>query len=467
MAKHKPHEYRFKTIADPVHSEIALSKLETSLINTRSFQRLRKLRQLGLAHLVYPSANHSRFAHSLGVFHLMGRVIDLMFQRGKLDEQEQRLLRLAALLHDVGHYPYSHLVETLDRDPIRELLLGRSRSRRTKVPYPSHEKIGEVVITQRSDIKEVLTANGVDPNEVAAIARGQHSEQKYNQLIHSTLDVDRMDYLVRDSIQVGVPYGRVDIQYLISNLDISSDNRLVLREKAKTAAEDFVVARYFMSKSVYLHRTVFGFEALLRQILYLMRKKKLLWEDGSKIEKLVTLEKKFLDCFHDAFIDGLVDQEASSGRASDPLTKLCRAFRDRRPPRLLAEVASLTSTQGQPNERMTRFIARRKDHLCDVARDCKIPQECWLCEDPKSVSFEKMGPWLSLDEASALNADNDAELIRIAGRDGKHSRLVEDQSSLLHHLSQLRFQMGRVYVVEEDEKRIKKAEDAVAKWQQP
>ncbi|NOT01005.1 MAG: HD domain-containing protein [Phycisphaerales bacterium] len=149
MAKSKPDEFRHKVITDPVHGEIGLSRLEVDLIDTQSFQRLRRLKQLGLATLVYPSASHSRFSHSLGVFHIMSRAIELMVRRGKFTDTEGRLLRIAALLHDIGHYPYSHLVERLDRDPYRKALLGGGRRGKPARSYPDHEKLSAMIVTGR------------------------------------------------------------------------------------------------------------------------------------------------------------------------------------------------------------------------------------------------------------------------------------------------------------------------------
>ncbi len=111
--------YQHKVICDPVHGHIGISRTEQELIDTPSFQRLRNLKQLGLASLVYPNATHSRFAHSLGVFHIMGRIIDLLLRRDILSNGDRKKLRLAALLHDIGHYPYSHLFELLDKDKYR------------------------------------------------------------------------------------------------------------------------------------------------------------------------------------------------------------------------------------------------------------------------------------------------------------------------------------------------------------
>ncbi|MBW7905499.1 MAG: HD domain-containing protein [Phycisphaerae bacterium] len=465
MARNKTDPFRFKVIADPVHGEVGLSELEVSLIDTQSFQRLRRLKQLGLASYVYPGASHSRFAHSLGVFHIMSRAIDLMVRRGMFNSAEQRKLRLVALLHDIGHYPYSHLVEYLDRDPDRRALLAGKKVRKSRRPYPDHEELGELIIQQRRDVSGLLKAARLDPTEIATIVRGEHREQRYNQLIHSTIDADRMDYLVRDALATGVPFGQIDVHYLLRNLDIDADGKLVLRGKAAPAAEHFVVARYFMTKAVYLHKTVFGFEALMRQALILLRERGKLWRDGAAIKKLVQNPTGFLD-FHDGYVDALVARHADN-RTSDPLTRLCRALRDRKPPALLLEVASLTPTDGERAEDLTRFITRRKDRLRDLARRLRIPLECWLWEDPKDIAFEKLGPVVTLAGAVDVPLEEMTELIHVADERGKTRALVEERSSILHHLSRLKFQMGRLYLVEQDADKIKRAKREVEAWLKP
>jgi len=463
MAKFKLDEYRCKVITDPVHGDIGLSRLEVDLVNTQSFQRLRRLKQLGLATLVYPSASHSRFSHSLGVFHIMSRAIDLMVRRGKFSDAERRLLRIAALLHDIGHYPYSHLVEKLDRDPYRRALLGSAGRGKPARSYPDHEKLSAMIVTTRKDIAGILNDAGVDPADIASIIRGQHSQHRYNQLIHSTLDLDRMDYLVRDAIATGVPFGRIDLNYLLSNLDIDDGDNLVLHSKAETAVEHFIVARYFMSKAVYLHKTVFAFEALMRQTLFLLREQDQLWKSGTDIEKLVKHRTKFLT-FHDGTVDSIIEEQADTQPKASVLGRLCRALRDRKPPRLVAEVSSLTHKDGSRSEELTRFVIRRRDQLEVVAKDCGIPIQCWLWEDPKDIAFEKFGPLMSLSEAASVSPQASAELVRLLDKKGKTAPLIEKPSSILHHLSNLKLEMARLYVVEESKDKIIKAERAVKAW---
>jgi hypothetical protein len=217
-----------------------------------------------------------------------------------------------------------------------------------------------------------------------------------------------------------------------------------------------------MTKSVYLHRAVFGFEALMRQTLMLLRDAGKLWSDGSAIAKLVRHPTRFLE-FHDGYIDALISEHAQ-GSGSRPLQRLCRAIRDRKPPVLLLEVASLTSSDEAPAEELTRLIARRKDQIHAVAKKVRIPIECWLWEDPKDIAFEKLGPVVNLGDAVDVSPEDIAELIYVADGRGKTRALVEDKSSVLYHLSRLKFQMGRLYVLEDDSARVVAARREVEAW---
>ena len=442
--------FRHKVICDPVHGDIGLSALEEELIDAPSFQRLRNLKQLGLASLVYPNASHSRFAHSLGVFRIMSRMIDLLVDKGKFTEGDRCTMRIAALLHDIGHYPYSHLMEFVDRDRHRPSYLLKPKSDKGSTPapklerYPDHEKIGQLVITKREDISKVLQANDVDPEEIASIIRGEHTKQAYNQLIHSSLDMDRMDYLVRDSLGTGVPYGKIDLHYLLSNLDVTDEGEVVVSYKAAAAAEHFLVARYFMYKTVYMHKTIFAFEALLRHILFLLREHGHIYKDGSQIEKLV-LKEDFLD-FHDSYVDNLVNEFAQK-KTPKAVVPLCKALKERKPPQLVHEVAVLSRhSEGTPSE-YALFVQDRAKRVKELETKFKIEASRWIWEDPKDVKFESLGPFVSLSEAPDITADETAELIRVRMRDGSIRPLVEDKNSIVHHLSQLKLRMSRLYVV--------------------
>jgi uncharacterized protein len=449
-------DYRHKIICDPVHSEIPISRLEQRLIDAPSFQRLRNLKQLGLATLVYPNSSHSRFAHSLGVFRIMSRIIDLLVEKGRFKDADRRIMRVAALLHDIGHYPYSHLMEYIDRDKHRPSYLSRANTKGSAQPekttrYPDHEKIGQLAITKRPDIASVLTENEIDPEQIASIIRGEHSKPAYNQLIHSSLDMDRMDYMVRDSLGTGVPYGHIDLHYLLSNLDVTDEDAVVVSYKAAAAAEHFLVARYFMYKTVYMHKTIFAFEALLRHILFLLREHGAIPNSGEAIEELV-LGDTFLS-FHDGYVDDLVEKYSRKSTPKD-VVPLCKALRARQPPCLVHEVSALThQSQGPPAE-YALFTQNRAKRIGELADEFKIGKSRWIWEDPKDIRFEALGPFVPLSQASDVKPEEAAELIQVREKDGTIRKLVEDKNSILHHLSQLRLRMSRLYVVGVDDKAL-------------
>jgi HD superfamily phosphohydrolase len=443
-----PDEYRHKIICDPVHGEIGLSEVERRLIDCPSFQRLRHLRQLGLASLVYPNATHSRFAHSLGVFRIVSQVIDLLVRKGQLTDDDRRKMRAAALLHDVGHYPYSHLMEYLDRDKYRPAYLsgapGQAPPASFGPRYPDHEKIGQLVIGKREDVSSILSAAGMEPDEIAAVIRGEHPRPAYNRLIHSSLDLDRMDYMVRDSLGTGVPYGRIDLNYLLGNLDVTDAGDLVLSNKASTAAEHFLTARYFLYKTVYIHKTTFGFEALLRHILFLMRLRGGIYIHGKQVEDMV-LTDDFL-VFHDGYVDTRV-QALAADKGAGVLGQLCKALKERNPPKLLHQVAVLQDRSQGAHAEFALFCHDRVGKIKALSEKFGIPAERWIWEDPKDLSFESVSPFVSLAEVADLKPEETAELIRIRSEDGSIRRLVDDPHSIIHHLSKLKLQMSRLYVV--------------------
>ncbi|MDI6888895.1 MAG: HD domain-containing protein [Methanocellales archaeon] len=216
-----------KVIRDPIHGYIALDDLALALIDTPEMQRLRRIRQLGLSNFVYPGANHTRFEHSLGTLHLTDQLLDQLQVTGK----ERDDVRAAALLHDIGHGPFSHATEGL-------ILQHMGRS---------HADVEKLISS--STIADVLEAHSLDPANIAQIIRG---ETAYGQLINSEIDVDRMDYLVRDAHYTGVAYGIIDYVRLIHEMELCEE-QLVIREGGIQAAESLLVSRFLMHPTVYYH----------------------------------------------------------------------------------------------------------------------------------------------------------------------------------------------------------------------
>ena len=458
-------QYRHKIIIDPVHGDIGLSELETKLIDAPTFQRLRKLKQLGFASMVYPNASYSRFAHSLGVLHVTSRVIDAFRRNSQLQNDEDvKKERIASLLHDIGHYPYSHLMEYIDWDRYISMYLskknGEDESTNQSVdPYPEHTKIARLVLTKRKDIKEILEKDGIVPEEIAALIEGKHSDIPC--LLHRSLDVDRMDYLVRDSLNTGVPYGRIDINYILNNLDIMEDQDIVINAKARISAEHLLVSRYFMFNAVYLHKTIFGFEEVVRRIILLLLKEGKIYSSGTEIEEIIAEDShKFLD-FHDGYLDKFIDKYGE-GDDDQPLTIFCKSVKLRHPPKMIHEVVDLRSLQdGRSNEEYVLFKRCMEKELSEIADECKIQPELLIWRETKDVGFESMYPYVGISKVQDIQEEERKQLIRVKDSSGKPVNLVEDEKSIIHYLP-LKLKVIRLYAVGVDNE---KAEEIKAEVQ--
>ncbi len=222
-------------IKDPVHGYVYITEVEKEIIDSYPVQRLRRLRQLAGAEYVYPGANHTRFEHSVGVMYLAGKVTENPNISRLLDDEEVELLRLAALLHDVGHGPFSHIFEHL---LVKEL--GKT-----------HEDM-TVWIVQNSELKDLLNKIGYDPEVVGKLAVGVlHKSGKsfLDQIITSSIDVDKLDFVVRDTYHTGAEYGYIDVFRLIHTLDVLGED-LAVDLGALSALESFLIARMESFKSI-------------------------------------------------------------------------------------------------------------------------------------------------------------------------------------------------------------------------
>jgi uncharacterized protein len=234
-------------ITDPVHQYIRFSDVERELVDTPIFQRLRRIRQLAGAHLVYPSAQHSRFEHSLGTMHVAGYAGETLLTKGYLDNEDLvQELRLAALLHDIGHGPFSHLFE--------EVLEARCKT--------SHEDMGRKIISY-SEVSDIVRKYGYNSSDICKLSFGESNVKFFNEIIAGGLSADSMDYLSRDGFFTGVEYGKIDYHRLISSFEIVSDGHLAINRSALYSFESMLISRYEMFKAVYFHKTVRSAEVML------------------------------------------------------------------------------------------------------------------------------------------------------------------------------------------------------------
>ena len=235
---------RAKIINDPIYGFIEIDKgIINDLINHDYFQRLRRISQLGLSYLVYPGAEHSRFQHALGCLHLMKKALDILEKKGqKITSDEKTAVKIAILLHDIGHSPFSHALE------------------RTLIKNISHEDITLLYLHRFNEIFDGKLSLAIK------IFTDNYHKKFLNQLVSSQLDIDRLDYLKRDSFFTGVAEGNIGVDRIINMLNVEND-MLVIEEKGIYSIEKFLLARRLMYWQVYLHKTVLSSEFMLIKLI--------------------------------------------------------------------------------------------------------------------------------------------------------------------------------------------------------
>lgn len=241
---------------DPVHNIIAVpddnptDRLIIALVDSPEFQRLRRIRQLGLALYTYQGAEHSRFTHSLGVMHLMTRVLARLRADFAISEEAWCVARAAALLHDVGHGPFSHVIEKV---------LGYTHERRTL----------DILLDARTTVHQLLAEHDPAlPHLIASVYSYTYRPEFICQLVSSQLDVDRCDYLLRDSLMTGAKYGYYDLEWILANLRVDPDGqRVFVQHEGLFAVEEYLQARYYMFRQVYFHRALRSAESILISIV--------------------------------------------------------------------------------------------------------------------------------------------------------------------------------------------------------
>ena len=237
-------------IKDPIHGYVRISQIERLIIDTEPVQRLKRIRQLAGSEFVYPAANHTRFEHVVGAMHLAGELAEALPIH--LPQHQQEQLRLAALLHDIGHGPFSHVFE-----PLLTKYLGKSHE--DFVPW----LVNETEISQR------LESAGLDPKILGRLAIGKLSDRKQpylDQIISSGVDVDKMDYVVRDSFHTGAGYGSIDVHRLLYTMDVVEGN-LSVDGTAVATLESFLLARFESFRTIYFHRASRAVQIMLVRAL--------------------------------------------------------------------------------------------------------------------------------------------------------------------------------------------------------
>ncbi len=346
-------------IRDPVHGYVGMTEVERELIDSPFLQRLRRIHQLAGSYLVYPGALHTRFEHVVGTMHVAGQIAGSLSRASEMDGDLTQEVRVAALLHDVGHGPFSHMYEEVlsERDGV------------------SHEDISQRIILETS-VRDILERNGFSPKKMSQFAVGrQRSKPPFmNEIIAGGLSADMMDYLPRDSYFTGVEYGKVDTQRVIHSLHVA-EGHLVIDSAALYAFEALLLARYEMFKAVYFHRTVRAAEIMLVHSMKLA-------DSVLGLTDLSDLER-YLELTDEIVLHRLVALEAPAPELRKA-RRLALGFRDRRLVKCAFE--KVVQRKGGVVGRLFADESARVKAVSEIARAAKIDPDSVYLDVPTTPS---------------------------------------------------------------------------------
>lgn len=453
-----------KYINDPVYGGIAVTKMELEIIDTPIFQRLRGLRQLARVNLVFPSAEHSRYVHSLGVLYIMGLMTEHLLKQGMLSEDDVIKMRVAALLHDIGHYPLSHLGESVysyckdnenatnivelesktDEKHLYEITSSHSKS-------AHHEHLGKYIVINHHEISGILKKYGLNPVEIGEIFTGEYGSRNmvYTQLLHSSLDADRLDYLLRDSYQTGVKYGLVDLQYLVRLLMVVSDpslpeNNQILacNKKGQHVVEHFLMSRYFHYSQVIFHKTNAAFEGMIKcMYIKLVQSGNFIYKSLDEIHAHIN-EEEFLK-FNDSFLEVSL-KEYYDKTDDEEYKRLYEIYRDRIRPKVVFELKDLYEDSPSSEFAVLKWeLKRNPDKITQI-----IGSDRWGYQIIP-ITVEKIHNSYKVTEKN-INAEDLREAVKLYNPDsGEISYLAGDKLSIVSKLANYKSEFIRIYVLEE------------------
>ena len=439
-----------KSVTDPLYGTISLTKTEADVVSAKTFQRLHNVRQLGLAHLVFPSAGYSRFAHSIGAAHNASRMLDAIELNAgtSLDKGYKQAYRMAALLHDVGHYPFSHTTEhAVDDFYAGSLLQGSLLDGDDYSGSVNHEEVGSLILDHDPEIEKILSSSAsID----LALLKGIFSKTIPDPLfgiISSELDCDRLDYLGRTSKQSGVPFGTVDTEFIISKATLGDEGELVFDRKASKAIDHLLVGRYYDYMQMVHHKTVEGLEwSLAECIKYALSEDNGLLSKGYVADSIV--RGNWWQNDDNWFIDIFKRLEASVGSSESDvvLHDHLAAILYRRPAKRLWKWEAIKDRED--DQINTNFKLAQKA-VRDVSTALSLNPKRFHIADRRFKLVK-----LSAGDCNAEGASEEkARSVKIRSRTGV-GYLVEDQSLLLHKLSAVRnFAVSIYYLPAEHEKK--------------
>lgn len=399
-------------VYDCVHGYIELTDQERKIIDTPVFQRLHNIKQLGTGYLVYPGATHTRFAHSLGTLATMEKLATRLEKIEIIDDEAVEKLRLAALLHDVGHYPFSHVLEL----PTKKLSSNGDGD---------HEQLSAYLI-ENSCLKDQLET--YKPDEISSIITKKVVDKPfYSLLISSDLDVDRIDYLMRDAHSTGVSYGLIDLQRLIQTITFN-EGHLAVEAKGRQALENFLMARYHMYQTIYYHKTVVCFDLMLQRIYEELIRN----ESAYDYDAICKLSEQDFYHFNDCYVWNLLQKNQNNSNLHGEL--ISRILK-RKPLKMIKQVRGL-SFSGPPGSKYSRLsLIQTPVQLEMLSKQSEVPKE-W-------IFYSLPNPLRILSNAEEEGA------VHVLNKDKTSTPIAKDETSIISMLYNSCSLSARIYTKDE------------------
>lgn len=444
-----------RTIYDVLYGFIPITEWEEKIINSPFFQRLRWIKQLGFANYIFPGAEHNRFSHVIGVMHSMDQMLrslglavpdsELFDPRSKNpDAIFHKSLRIAALLHDIGTFPFSHAIEYA-------YMRHGNDKRRTGVSSKnlpnSHEHLGSFIIKNTNyegGLTQILQHYGFDVNLISKIIKGDSPHLIANQLMHSDLDADRMDYLMRDAHYTGIKYGQFDREYILANLVTydAGEGQLAfgVRENAIHAVEDFLIARFSWYSQIIKNPGSAKFDVISSHVAQAFLEQDLIHQFHDLLTMIEERDERFF-WWNDIYFMNRCQEVRFQKLIKDPqIWELTEMLLYRHPPKTVHHplfAHRILATDGNEQEKK-KLISKIREFTAELEKVLKKhgTGKEWLFADipEKDVVFTQ-GIKHIVKKRSTDNLYRERDPVKVVSKSGTPTLLVERDNTLMKHLS--------------------------------
>jgi uncharacterized protein len=465
---------RTRVIFDPIYGFIRLTPLEWEIIHSPFYQRLRWIKQLGFSCYVFPGAEHSRFGHSIGVMWNAHKIlescglavpeVELMDEKIRTpDALFHRMLRLAALLHDLGTFCFSHTTEVAYID------FGETtKDKRGKGLADDHENLGSFIIKNTNypdGITHIIEKHGLDPQRISDLVKGVDPSILANQILHSEVDCDRMDYLLRDAHYTGLKYGAYDRDYLLYHFHVGHVNNhriLTIKHNALHCVEDFLMSRFAWYSQVIRSPRGAKYDAIAERLTYHFLEKGLIYRYSDLLEMVEKDPMKFWG-FNDNYFMNLVHQTYHSGKLDKyPAIKdmaltllLQKGARTARAPELRQILISQDDHAGK--EKIVKRAQKKVKEVQDFLDERGSATDWMISDLPKKEIIFVKSPKTLVKSNGATNILLERDPVKISYENGDIKLLADVENSIISKLQQSNNYIPNVFCSESAYQLLRKA----------